>query len=267
MQRAYVLLSGGVDSTTCAYLAKRDWPEVVGVSVYYGQRHSKEIEAAATSCHRLGLRHHTLDLRTIVPRTMLTDPTADVPNISYSDIKGVSPTYVPFRNGLLLSAVSSFIQGERALWDKSIERRYGVAADNLQSGGMNVAKLVELDECRRQLREALGNEWALYFGAHAEDAQNDAYPDCNFQFTGAMANAIYTGTYRQLRLIVPLQWMMKVDIIKLGTELGVHWEDTWSCYRGGDVHCGVCPTCRARRDGFRKAGVPDPTVYAQEEAA
>lgn len=228
--RAYVLLSGGIDSSCCLYLAVREWMEVVGISVFYGQRHSREIEAAALACGRLRVPHRVLDLRTIVPKTMLTDPSVEVPSKSYAEIEGVSPTYVPFRNGLLLSAAASFIQGERAA-----------------------------------LPQETG-EWALYFGAHAEDAHNDAYPDCSFAFTGAMANAISVGTYRQLKLMVPLQWLMKVDIIKLGTELGVPWRDTWSCYKGEAQHCGTCPTCRARQDGFRKAGVPDPTVYARTAA-
>ena len=238
MRRAYVLLSGGIDSTTCLYIATRDWPEVVGVSIFYGQRHRKEIDAAAISCRRLGVRHIVLDIWTIVPKTMLTDPTAEVPDVSYSEIQGVSPTYVPFRNGLLLSAAASFIQGERTEWDR---------ADRHTSGN--------------------DLEWGLYFGAHAEDAHNWAYPDCTPEFIGAMANAIYTGTYRQLRLITPLEWLGKAAIINLGESVGVLWFDTWSCYKGGDQHCGVCPTCRARREGFIEAGVNDPTIYAQSVAA
>lgn len=266
MRRAYVLLSGGIDSSVCIHLAARDWEEVVGVSVFYGQRHSREIEAAAVMCNKLYARHHVLDLRSVVPQTMLTDPTQEVPNISYSEIQGVSPTYVPFRNGLLLSAAASWIQGERAAWMKATRAASETTIRDMESEARTVFPAAQLDEYRRRLHQVLANEWALYFGAHAEDAQNDAYPDCSFPFTGAMANAIHVGTYYQLRLIVPLQWLMKVDIIKLGTELGVPWNETFSCYKGGDLHCGVCPTCRARREGFRKAGVPDPTVYAQAAA-
>lgn len=227
MPNAYVLLSGGIDSTTCLYLAARDFQHVTGISAFYGQRHDKEIESARNSCYRLGFLHHVLDLSALVPETMLTDTRREVPTVSYSDITGVSPTYVPFRNGLLLSAAAAFIQGERARISTTPE----------------------------------DDEWVLYFGAHAEDAHNWAYPDCCFEWTGAMANAIYVGTYRQLRLLVPLQWLKKRDIIRIGHGLGVPWEETWSCYRGGRVHCGVCPTCRARRDGFREAGIKDPTMY------
>ena len=218
--KAFVLMSGGIDSTTCFELARYDHEQVIGVSIDYGQRHGKEIDYAQHHCRWHGCRHHVLSIRHIVPRTMLTDAQMTVPAISYADIKGVSPTYVPFRNGLMLSALSSFVQNE------------------------------------------IDDEALIYFGAHAEDAAGWAYPDCTPEFTGAMANAIYIGSYRTTRLVVPLQHMNKAEIIKLGTDLGVDWAKTWSCYAGGDLHCGSCPTCRARKAGFNKAGVPDPTKYA-----
>jgi 7-cyano-7-deazaguanine synthase len=229
--RAYVLLSGGIDSTTCLYLAHKEFSgSVVGVSIDYGQRHKKEMEYAKRSCAKLGVPHHVLDLSRVVPKTMLTDAEAAVPSVSYSDIKGVSPTYVPFRNGLMLSALCSFVAGERAKQEDT-------------------------------------DEWGIYFGAHAEDAHAWAYPDCSAEFTGAMANAIYVGTYSNVRLHTPLQWLDKEAIVRLGESLGVDWIGAWSCYKGEELHCGVCPTCRARRDGFRRAGVSDPTMYAQALAA
>lgn len=231
--KAYVLLSGGIDSSVCLYLAHREYKgNVEGVSVNYGQRHSKEIGYARRSCERLNVPHHILDLSRIVPKTMLTDPSQEVPNISYAEIEGVSPTYVPFRNGLMLSAITSFVHGEYVVSAKSRDE-----------------------------------EWAIYFGAHAEDAQNWAYPDCVPEWTGAMAAAIYIGSYRAVRLHTPLQWMTKSEIIDTGHNLGVNWIDTWSCYTGGTLHCGTCPTCRARRAGFKKAAVNDPTQYYQTEAA
>jgi 7-cyano-7-deazaguanine synthase len=155
---------------------------------------------------------------------MLTNPDDKIPEVAYADIKGVSPTYVPFRNGLMLSAITSFAAG--------------MLSDNDES------------------------ESGIYFGAHAEDAQNWAYPDCTFEFSGAMANAIFIGTYYKLRLHVPLIWMVKKEIIQKGADLGVDFSKTWSCYVGGDKHCGVCPTCRSRRLGFIDAGITDPTEYA-----
>lgn len=226
MNKAFVLLSGGIDSTTCLYEACGSIGDVEAISIFYGQRHRKEIEYAKRSCGVLSVPHSVLDLSSIVPKTMLTDAAVVVPSVSYSELPtGISPTYVPFRNGLMLSAVASHITGKLAPDEKA--------------------------------------EWALYFGAHAEDAANWAYPDCTPEFIGAMANAIYIGTYQKLRLYTPLEWLTKADIIKLGDSLGVDWRrDTWSCYKGEEKHCGICPTCRARRDGFKAANVEDPTEYA-----
>lgn len=232
MSKAFVLLSGGIDSTVCLYLARRQFGQVEGVSIDYGQRHRKEMEFARASCRALDIDHHILDISKVMPRTMLTDETKAIPEVAYSEIFGVSPTYVPFRNGFMLAAVTSYVAGE-------------------------------YDDANQGDRE--DDEWAIYFGAHAEDAQSWAYPDCTPEFIGAMANAIWVGSYRTIRLMTPLQWANKQDIIRLGETLKVDWSLTWSCYVGGAVHCGVCPTCRARRAGFRAAEVPDPTAYVEEE--
>jgi len=233
-EKAYVLLSGGVDSTTCLYLAQQEFgtENTIGVSINYGQRHLRESEYAARSCAALGIPHRIVDLRGVVGQTMLTDAATPIPNISYAEIEGVSPTYVPFRNGLLLSAITSIVHGEYVA--EEVDAAAGYYAES----------------------------WAIYFGAHAEDAQNWAYPDCTPEFIGAMANAVYIGTYGEVRLRTPLEWLDKEHIVRLGESLGVDWSLTWSCYRGEEIHCGTCPTCRARRAGFAAAGVADPTTYA-----
>ena len=76
-----------------------------------------------------------------------------------------------------------------------------------------------------------------------------------------MANAIYIGTYRTVRLHTPLMWMKKHEIIQCGESLGVNWSTTWSCYAGEENHCGTCPTCRARHKAFYDTGIFDPTIY------
>lgn len=98
-------------------------------------------------------------------------------------------------------------------------------------------------------------------GPHAEDAANWAYADCTLEFMGAMAAAIYVGTYNKVRLVTPLLFMSKAEVVLNGAKLGAPLGLTWSCYIGGDVHCGQCPTCRARKQAFIEAGVADPTVY------
>ncbi len=172
---------------------------------------------------------------------MLTDDSrgnVEVPNIDYADIKGVSPTYVPFRNGLMLSALTAHAQK----W---------VNEQNKINDG-------EVLEGAESDKPSAG----IYFGAHSEDAHNWAYPDCTPEFIGAMANAIYIGSYMQIRLHTPIQWMQKSDVVALGTKLGVPYENTWSCYKGETLQCGTCPTCRSRKQAFIAAGVPDPTEYA-----
>ena len=256
--KGYVLLSGGIDSTTCIYLANEQfYGRAVGLSVNYGQRHRKEVDYARATCAKLGVPHQELDLSSIVPKTMLTDPDSEIPDISYDEIEGVSPTYVPFRNGLLLSAASSVIAGEVERYRARLYAKRGLPLDPREHHP-DSSDSRHADEI-----DASVGEWALYFGAHAEDAQNWAYPDCTPEFIGAMANAIYVGTYRNLRLHTPLAWLDKRRIIELGQSLGVDWSLTWSCYSGGNLHCGTCPTCRARRAGFEAAAVPDPTVYAE----
>jgi 7-cyano-7-deazaguanine synthase len=284
-RKAFVLLSGGMDSTTCLHQAVMDYfpedpglslaygdkgliaealrngaasgkaseqikleiPWVEAFSVHYGQRHKKEMRYAADTCARLGIRHSILDVGAILSGStvMLTDDSrgvVEVPNTSYADIKGVSPTYVPFRNGTLLSVITAQAQK----W---------VNEENQK-----------LDQLNNEGGAPIGPEdkptAGVYFGAHSEDAHNWAYPDCTPEFIGAMANAIYIGTYHQVRLHTPIQWSSKQDVVALGERLGVRWADTWSCYKGEDKHCGVCPTCRARREAFVAAGVSDPTEYA-----
>lgn len=221
MPKAYVLLSGGVDSSTALAMANEDWNgRVCGVSVNYGQRHTKEIEQARKVAAHFSNQFIVRDISGFISSGGLTDENLEIPPVDYDELPhGVSPTYVPFRNGTMLSLI---------------------------------AGMASIDE----------EAEAVYIGVHAEDAQNWAYPDCTPEFIGGMANAIYVGTYHQIRLVAPLVHMKKSEIVEVGTRLGVPWGDTWSCYEGRELHCGVCPTCRARISAFTDANVTDPTVYA-----
>jgi 7-cyano-7-deazaguanine synthase len=103
---------------------------------------------------------------------------------------------------------------------------------------------------------------ALVIAAHAGD--HAIYPDCRESFMQAMASAMKEGTYESVELLRPFISMDKAQIAKLGSKLGVDYGKTWSCYKGGDVHCGTCGTCVERREAFLLAGVADPTVYLHE---
>lgn len=221
---AMVLFSGGVDSTTCLAQAvkKHGASEVIALSVYYGQRHQKEIECAEKIVKYYGVKWQKLDLSSIFTDSncsLLQGSTEEIPKESYAnqlsktDGSPVS-TYVPFRNGLFLASAAS------------IAITHGCSV--------------------------------IYYGPHADDAAGNAYPDCSTVFNRAMSEAIYEGSGHEVCVEAPFINCTKKDIVKTGLELGVPYEMTWSCYEGGDNPCGVCGTCRDRAEAFRANGVIDP---------
>ena len=224
--KALVLLSGGVDSTTCLALAVKKYGAdgVMALSVYYGQTHGKELQAAQKVADYYGVTLKRLDLSVIFEGSdcsLLSGSTQDIPLQSYAeqlkktDGKPVS-TYVPFRNGLFLSA----------------------AASVALSHGCGV----------------------IYYGAHSDDAAGNAYPDCSETFNAAMNEAIYTGSGGQLKIEAPFVNLNKAQVVKKGIELGVPYKYTWSCYTGGEKPCGVCGTCRDRAAAFAANGIKDPAL-------
>jgi 7-cyano-7-deazaguanine synthase len=89
------------------------------------------------------------------------------------------------------------------------------------------------------------------------------YPDCRPQFADAMGKAIETGTYEGITLDTPYTHLSKADIVKRGVSLGVDYTHTWSCYKGQQIHCGKCGTCRERKEAFTLAGIADTTHYEE----
>jgi len=227
--KALVLFSGGLDSSTCLALAcdKYGAENVLALSVYYGQKHDKEIKASEKIARHYGVRHMTLDLARIFEGsdcTLLKGAEGEIPKESYASQLGESggkpvSTYVPFRNGLFLASAAS------------------IALSN----GCGV----------------------IYYGAHSDDAAGNAYPDCSEQFNKAMNDAVFIGSGEQLRIEAPFVSMTKADVVKKGIELGVPFELTWSCYEGGDKPCGVCATCRDRIAAFKANGLTDPLMKGE----
>lgn len=107
--------------------------------------------------------------------------------------------------------------------------------------------------------ESIGAE-GLVIAAHGGD--HAIYPDCREEFMRAMGEAMRHGTYEGIKLLRPFIAMNKGQIAAEGVQLGVDFSRTWSCYKGGPVHCGTCGTCVERREAFLEAGLPDPTQYA-----
>ncbi len=102
----------------------------------------------------------------------------------------------------------------------------------------------------------------LVIAAHTGD--HTIYPDCREDFMRAMGDAMRLGTYAGVQLLRPFIALTKARIAAEGARLGVDFSRTWSCYKGGDLHCGSCGTCVERREAFAEAGLPDPTVYAAQ---
>lgn len=219
--RALVLVSGGVDSTTCLGMAVEKYGKenVTALSVYYGQKHTKEIEAAKKVTDYYGVEHISLDLTKIFAYSdcsLLNHSDKEIPHESYAeqlektDGAPVS-TYVPFRNGLFLSCAASIA----------------------------ISK-----ECS-----------VIYYGVHADDAAGNAYPDCSQAFHSAMKDAIWLGSGNAVTIEAPFVGWTKAEVVKKGLELNVPYEYTWSCYEGGETPCGVCGTCRDRAEAFRINGI------------
>lgn len=225
---ALVLSSGGVDSTTCLALAVERFGQanVSTVSFFYGQRHSRELDAAAAVAEHYGVHHYVLDLASVMHysnNALMATSTQHVPHGSYAqqmEDDGHPNTYVPFRNGLMLSAAAAL-----------------------------AASLFPDTSC------------ALYLGAHADDAVGNAYPDCSPAFTEHMGRAISLGTYGNVRLETPFVNQNKAQVVAEGLRLGVPYEMTWSCYEGGEKPCGTCATCLDRIAAFEANGVKDPVSY------
>jgi len=102
----------------------------------------------------------------------------------------------------------------------------------------------------------------IAYAAHSGD--HAIYPDCRNEFADAMAEAIRLCDWSTVELSRPFVDWTKADIVRRGAELNLPFEKTWSCYKGGKIHCGRCGTCIERREAFDLAGIADPTTYAKE---
>lgn len=215
---AVTLLSGGLDSTVLAYnLARKH--DVLALGFDYGQRHSRELEAAMNTADKIGARFEVIDLTQLnglLPGSSLTTADVDVPDGHYAE-ESMRITVVPNRNAIMLAVA------------------FGIAA-------AHGARLVAT---------------AVHAGDHF------IYPDCRPAFVDAfrtMEQQSLAGMWK-VDLHAPFVNMSKGAIVRLGASLDVPFADTWSCYKGGDVHCGACGTCFERREAFDEAEVDDPTVY------
>lgn len=218
--KAVCLLSGGMDSSTLAFLAKADGYDIYALHFTYGQRtEEKERECAIRIARHLNaVEFLDVDLTYLIQvgESSLTD--RSIPVKAHEDAgEGIPHTYVPFRNANLLSVATSFA-------------------------------------------ESRGAE-AIYIGVQSSDYSG--YPDCRPEFIAAFQKVIDLGTRpeTQIALKTPFVNLKKADILRIGMDLSVPYEDTWSCYQEGEAACGVCGSCHFRKEAFQAVGVEDPIRY------
>jgi 7-cyano-7-deazaguanine synthase len=223
---AVVLVSGGLDSMVVAGLAVEAGARLVALTIDYNQRHRVELEAAARVAERLGAVRHV-----VLPLDLTRFGGSSLTDMAMDVPKegvgpGIPSTYVPARNTIFLSLALG-------------------------------------------LAEASGAR-DIHIGVNALDYSG--YPDCRPEFVAAfetMANlATKAGVEGdRFRVHTPLLHMTKADIAAEAARLGIDAGISWSCYDPqGDLHCGRCDSCRLRSKGFREAGLPDPTRYAEQPA-
>ena len=224
-ERAVVLLSGGLDSTTVLALALSEGLECHCLTVDYGQRHRIEIEAATAVAEALGAASHRvlgLDLRAIGGSALTDD--IEVPKDGDPESAEVPITYVPARNTVLLSLLLGLAEvvGARQLFI-----------------GANAVDYSGYPDCRPDFLQAF------------EDLASVA----------TVAGAEHGIRYR---VRAPLLDLSKAEIIHRGIDLGIDYSLTWSCYdpTPHNLACGRCDSCQLRKRGFADAGVPDPTPYS-----
>jgi 7-cyano-7-deazaguanine synthase len=224
---AVVVLSGGLDSTTMGYLLRAQGYSLAAISFDYGQRHRKELEFAERISSDLGASWTLIDLH---------------------------------------AAGLSRILGGSALTDSAVAVPDGHYADE----SMRITVVPNRNAIMLSIASALAvtrEAEAVAFGAHTGD--HFIYPDCRPEFVRAFATMVNLAVegLASIEILAPFLSMTKADIVTLGNELQVPFERTWSCYKGGAIHCGTCGTCYERREAFELAHVVDPTTYESETLA
>ncbi len=220
-RKAVIILSGGIDSSTLLYDTASKGYEISALTFIYGQKHEREIGSARAISNELSVSHRVVDLSALRP--ILSGSALTDPDVEIPDVPETSEHYDTLKSTIVPNRNAIFLS---------------IAVGSAVSTGAG----------------------SVLFGAHHSD--RGVYPDCRAEFVEAFQSAERLATdMPELRVEAPYAALDKADIVKLGAGLGVPFGLAWSCYKGGDVHCGVCSSCRERKRAFAGAGVTDPTEY------
>ncbi|RKY94120.1 MAG: 7-cyano-7-deazaguanine synthase QueC [Candidatus Hydrothermota bacterium] len=224
MKKAVCLISGGLDSSVTAYTAKNEGYELFAITFNYKQKHRREIESAKRIAESVGVKKHILfdiDLSVFGGSSLVDEKMEIQKNNKLEDI------------------------------GKKIPLTYVPARNTVfLSIGLAYAEVVHAN--------------TIFIGVTATDYSG--YPDCRPEYIEAFQRLANLATKKgvegeKIEIKAPLLFMNKSEIIRRGVELGVPFEETWSCYMGGEKACGRCDSCLLRLKGFKDAGLKDPLEY------
>lgn len=216
MSSALLLLSGGIDSTTLAYYlkARSDVSELYAITYLYGQKHSRELDSAKWHASRLELAEHR-----VVDLSVFGELTSGGSALTDSEIE------IPRSGDLSEEAARqppTYVPNRNMML-------LAMAAAYAESNGI----------------------FAVYYGAQASDEVG--YWDCTEDFLSRINDVLALNRRQPVHVYAPFVSWNKADVVRLGFDLGVEYDQTWSCYRGGDEPCGTCPSCVERERAFKEA--------------
>lgn len=221
MSSAIVVLSGGLDSTTAAYWAQEQFGSVELLSFDYSQRHKVELTYAAMTADELDAPHYVVDLSSV--------------------------------NQLIPSSVLTNPETRVPEGHYASETMAQTVVPNRNSMMLNIAIA----------RAVSAGSECVVTGVHSGD--HVIYPDCRAEFIDTLNELALTACEGFIKphftVLAPFIEKTKSEIVIEGERLGVPWDNTWSCYKGGYIHCGRCSTCLERIEAFTTANVVDPTAY------
>ncbi|RXT04151.1 7-cyano-7-deazaguanine synthase QueC [Ammoniphilus sp. CFH 90114] len=220
-KKAVIILSGGLDSTTCMGIAEREGYTCYPLTFDYGQRHKHEVEQAKkVAAHYEVPQHKIVDIAFLgqIGGSALTDSSIEVPD--YTGSKEVPVTYVPARNMIFLSLAAAYAEvvGAEAIY---------IGVSSVDYSGY--------PDCRPEFIRSMTETINLATQAGIKEGN--------------------------LKILAPLSHLSKAQTIQLGIDLNVPYHLTTSCYRGGESACGTCDSCKLRLQGFEQAGAKDPIPY------
>ena len=231
MNKVVIVYSGGLDSTVLLTQCKQEYDEVIALNFDYGSKHNfVERVAAKIICKQLAIPLYLYNLPALLHGVY--------------DKEGLYHPPGNFLSSDLLESGAEIPEGE-------------YNTENMKStvvpfrNGIMLSLAAGFAESRGVSTVVIAN----HAGDHA------LYPDCRTSFIESCRTTIWRGTDRKVHLLAPFVDFTKAEIVKLGFEIDAPLELTWSCYKGGEKHCGLCGTCRERIEAFKLAGVHDPIEY------